>query len=423
VGDDAERPARLPVLSARAPSIPVPAPASRTQVAIVGAGPAGLVLSHLLGRSGIDCVVLEDRSRAYVEHRVRAGVLEQSTVDLLDELGLAARLHREGLVHHGILLGFGQRRHRIALSDLTGGRAITIYGQQELVKDLIAARLAAGGPIEFEIEDVRPVGLDGAAPAVHYRKDGVARELRCDFVAGCDGFHGVTRAAIPAGVLTTYERLYPFAWLGILAAVAPSTSELIYARHERGFALHSLRSPEVSRLYIQVAPDTRLDAWPDERVWDELATRLGTQDGDGDGDGWTLRRGPVLEKGIAVHHSFVVEPMQHGRLFLAGDAAHIVPPTGAKGLNLAAGDVGLLARAFEEHYREKSDAAIDDYSARCLRRVWRAERFSWWFTSLMHKFPETGAFGQKMQAAELDYLVHSRAAATALAENYVGLPL
>jgi len=396
----------------------VSTPASRTQVAIVGAGPAGLVLSHLLGRSGIDCVVLEDRSRASVEHRVRAGVLEQSTVDLLDELGLAARLHREGLVHHGILLAFGHRRHRIALSDLTGGRAITIYGQQELVKDLIAARLAAGGPIEFEIEDLRPVGLDGAAPAVHYRKDGVARELRCDFVAGCDGFHGVTRAAIPAGVLTTYERVYPFAWLGILAAVAPSTSELIYARHERGFALHSLRSPEVSRLYIQVAPDTRLDAWPDERVWDELATRLGTNDG----DGWTLRRGPVLEKGIAVHHSFVVEPMQHGRLFLAGDAAHIVPPTGAKGLNLAVADVRALAQGLTRFYADGKTDELDRYSARCLGRVWRVQEFSAWMTTLLHRAPDADPFAERLARAQLDWLVRSQATARSLAENYVGLP-
>ena len=398
--------------------MPVPAPPSRTQVAIVGAGPAGLVLSHLLGKSGIDCVVLEDRSRAYVEQRVRAGVLEQSTVDLLGELGLAARLHREGLVHHGILLGFGQRRHRIALSDLTGGRAITIYGQQELVKDLIAARLAAGGPIEFEVEDVRPVGLDGAAPVVHYRKDGVARELRCDFIAGCDGFHGVTRAAIPAGVLTTYERRYPFAWLGILAAVAPSTSELIYARHERGFALHSLRSPEVSRLYIQVAPATRADDWPDERVWDELATRLGTHDG----DRWTLRRGPVLEKGIAVHHSFVVEPMQHGRLFLAGDAAHIVPPTGAKGLNLAVADVRALAQGLTRFYADGQTDELDRYSARCLARVWRVQEFSAWMTALLHRAPDADPFAERLARAQLDWLVASEAAARSLAENYVGLP-
>ena len=323
-----------------------PSAVLRTQVGIVGAGPAGLVLAHLLKRAGIDSVVLENRSRDYVEQRVRAGVLEQGTVDLLDELGLAERLHREGLVHHGIELRFDGRRHRIPLTELTGGRAITVYGQQELVKDLIAARLAAGDPVVFEVEDVRLADLGTDRPRVHFRAaGGGARELACDFVAGCDGFHGVSRPAIPAGALRVFQRNYPFAWLGILAAVAPSTDELIYARHERGFALHSLRSPEVSRLYIQVDPDEEIARWPDERIWEELRVRLATD------DGWVLRDGPVLEKSIAVHHSFVVEPMQHGRLFLAGDAAHIVPPTGAKGLNLAVADVRVLARALDRWYR------------------------------------------------------------------------
>ncbi|HEY7031002.1 MAG TPA: 4-hydroxybenzoate 3-monooxygenase [Thermomicrobiales bacterium] len=385
----------------------------RTQVAIVGAGPAGLVLSHLLHREGIDSVVLEDRDRAYVEHRVRAGVLEQGTVELLERIGMADRLHREGIVHHGIEFRFEGHGHRIPLSDLTGGRAITIYGQQEVVKDLIRGRLDAGGEILFEVADVSLHDLTTSSPAVRFRHAGQARELRCDVVAGCDGFHGVSRDAIPPGVLTVFQRDYPFAWLGILAAVPPSTSELIYAYHERGFALHSLRSPEVSRLYIQVRPDDEIERWPDERIWDELHRRLAR------GGGWSLREGPVMEKGIAALRSFVVEPMHYGRLFLAGDAAHIVPATGAKGLNLAVADVRILAEAITAWYRTGRTDLLDAYSATCLRRVWRAEHFSWWMTTMLHRH-EGDDFQHRLQLAQLQYVCSSTAAATSLAENYVG---
>jgi p-hydroxybenzoate 3-monooxygenase len=388
-----------------------------TQVAIIGAGPAGLVLSHLLRRAGVESVVLEDRTRAYVEQRVRAGVLEQGTVELLDELGLSERLHREGLVHQGVLITFGGRRHRVALSDLTGGKAITVYGQQELVKDLIAARVAGGAPISFEVEDVGLGDLDTRRPLVRYRHGGASHELRCDFVAGCDGFHGVSRPSIPAGVLTVFERSYPFAWLGILAAVAPSTHELIYARHPRGFALHSLRSPEVSRLYIQIDPSEKLESWPDARVWQELRARLATD------DGWTLNDGPVIERVIAVHHSFVVEPMQFGRLFLAGDAAHIVPPTGAKGLNLAVADVWVLSRALADFFHRGNHEGLQRYSERCLRRVWRAQEFSSTFTTLLHRLPDTDAFQDRVTRAQLAWLCTSESAARTFAENYVGLPL
>ncbi|HEY7117577.1 MAG TPA: 4-hydroxybenzoate 3-monooxygenase, partial [Tepidisphaeraceae bacterium] len=381
---------------------------TNTQVGIIGAGPAGLVLSHILARAGIDAVVLEDRSREHVEHRVRAGVLEQGTVDLLDEMGLSARLRAEGLVHHGILIGLDGRRYRIPLSDLTGGRAITVYGQQELVKDLVAARLAGGGAIEFEVQEVGLSGLDTKRPAIRYRKGGRACELRCDFVAGCDGFHGVSRGSIAPGVLRVYERRYPFAWLGILAAVAPSTDELIYARHERGFALHSLRSPTVSRLYIQVDPSAALADWPDNRVWQELQLRLGTN------DGWTLTEGPVLEKSIALHHSFVIEPMQHGRLFLAGDAAHIVPPTGAKGLNLAVADVRLLARAITRWYRTGQAEELERYSERCLNRVWRVQEFSSWMSGLLHRLPDSDPFDDRIARARLGWICRSEAEARSL---------
>jgi p-hydroxybenzoate 3-monooxygenase len=387
-----------------------------TQVAIIGAGPAGLVLSHLLDRAGIGCVVLENRSRDHVQRRVRAGVLEQGTVELLSDIGVADRLRREGLVHHGFHIAIDGQRHRIALSELTGGRTITIYGQQEVVKDLIAGRLDRGGEIVFEAEDVRLEDIDTQRPAVHYRHAGAAHELRCDFVAGCDGFHGVSRPSIPPGALTVYERSYPFAWLGILAAVAPSTDELIYARHARGFALHSMRSPEVSRLYIQVDPGTKPDDWSDERIWEELRVRLGS------GGDWRLHDGPVLEKVVALHHSFVVEPMQHGRLFLAGDAAHIVPPTGAKGLNLAVADVRILADAVARYYRTGDREGLARYSERCLRRVWRVQEFSSTLSTLLHRLPDGDGFNDRLARAALEWTCRSETAARSLAENYVGLP-
>jgi p-hydroxybenzoate 3-monooxygenase len=385
----------------------------RTQVAIVGAGPAGLVLSLLLDQAGIESVVLEDRDRAYVEHRVRAGVLEQGTVELLDRIGVSERLHREGLVHRGIELRFAGQGHRIPLSDLAGGRAITIYGQQEVVKDLIRVRLERGGQILFEVADVTLHDLT-ASPVVRFRHAGRDRELRCEIVAGCDGFHGVSRESVPAGVLTTYQREYLFAWLGILAAVAPSTEELIYAYHEEGFALHSLRSPEISRLYVQVRPDEQIEDWPDERIWAALHRRLGQT------AGWALHEGPVIEKGIAALRSFVVEPMQYGRLFLAGDAAHIVPATGAKGLNLAVNDVRILAEALIAWFGTGQTGGLDAYSTICLRRVWRAEWFSWWMTAMLHRHHDADDFQHRLQLAQLHQVTTSTAAATMLAENYVG---
>jgi len=387
----------------------------RTQVAIVGAGPAGLILARLLACAGVHSIVIERRDRAYVEHRLRAGVLEQTTVDLLRAAGVGDRMDREGLVHEGLYLQFDGVRHRIDLRELTGGRAITVYGQHEVVKDLIAARLAAGDEIVFEADDVRIVDSDSDHPTVHFRAGGEERTVHCDFVAGCDGFHGICRTTIPAGALSTYERHYPFAWLGILAQTPPSLDELIYAHHERGFALHSMRSPELTRLYVQCAPDDTLDMWPDERVWEELHLRLSTH------DGWRLHEGPVLEKSIAVMRSFVVEPMQYGRLFLAGDAAHVVPPTGAKGLNLAAADVKVLAAALIDWYRTGRADLLESYSATCLRRVWRVEHFSWWMTTMLHRAPGDDAFDHRLQLAQLRYVTSSRAAATSLAENYVGL--
>jgi p-hydroxybenzoate 3-monooxygenase len=389
----------------------------RTQVGIVGAGPAGLLLAHLLARSGIESVVLEARSRNYVEQRVRAGVLEQGTADLLTQNGLGERLAREGLVHHGIELRFGGRGHRIDLTALSGGRSITVYGQQEVVKDLVAARLAAGGTILFEASEVVIAGFDGDAPSIRFVRDGAAHELRCDYIAGCDGFHGVCRGAIPAGAIRVFERVYPFAWLGILAKAPPTHDELIYAYHERGFSLYSMRSPEITRLYLQVAPDEDLAKWPDVRIWSELHARLETS------DGWRLTEGPVLERLLAGMRSYVAEPMQYGRLFLAGDAAHIVPPTGAKGMNLAVADVNVLARALTARYRDGDDALLRAYSDTCLKRIWRAEHFSWWMTTMLHRFPDGDAFQEKLQRSQLDYVVSSRAAATSLAENYVGLPL
>jgi p-hydroxybenzoate 3-monooxygenase len=385
----------------------------RTQVGIVGAGPAGLTLAHLLHLVGIDSVVIEDRSREYVEARIRAGVLEQGVADLLTEAGVGERMRREGIVHHGIGLQFDGQRHRIPLKDLTG-RGIVIYGQTEVVKDLIEARLASGRPLLFEVADVSVVELDTDRPRIEFRYEGAAQELECDLIAGCDGFHGVCRPSIPDGVLTEFSREYPFGWLGILAAVAPSIDEVVYCTHERGFALLSLRNPELSRYYIQCAPDENVERWSDEQIWAELQQRVELE-------GWTLAEGPVLEKGVTGMRSHVVEPMQYGRLFLAGDAAHIVPPTGAKGLNLAIRDVRMLAEAIADWYGAGDESALERYSAECLRRVWRAEHFSWWMTSMLHLPPDEDPFGWRLRLSQLRYVTSSEAAARSLAENYVGL--
>jgi len=389
----------------------------RTQVAIVGAGPAGLLLSHLLHLEGISSIVLEAQSRQHVEQRIRAGVLEQGTVDLLVKSGVGGRLQKEGLIHHGIELRFGGRAHRIDLSALTAGRAITVYAQQEVVKDLIQARLTARGQVFFEVTDVGVRELAGTAPKVRFRKNGTAEEIACDFIAGCDGYHGVSRASVPRGASREYEKVYPFGWLGLLADVPPVFHELIYANTDRGFALCSMRSATRSRFYLQVPLTDKVEQWSDEAFWTELRLRLDPEARE------RLVTGASLEKSIAPLRSFVAEPMRFGRLFLAGDAAHIVPPTGAKGLNLAASDVKYLANGLVEHYKERSSAGLDHYSDRALRRIWKAERFSWWFTQLMHQFPGEGPIAQKLQEAELDYLVSSKAASSALAENYVGLPL
>ena len=394
----------------------------RTQVGIVGAGPAGLLLSHLLHLQGIESVVVEARSRQYVEERVRAGLLEQGTADLMVETGVGARLKREGLVHHGIYLRFGGLTHHIDFSDLAGGRTVIIYPQNKVVADLVDARLAAGGRIFYESEgvSVHDFGDGGreAHPKIRFRAGGKEEEVACDFIAGCDGFHGVCRPSIPEGALTLYDRIYPFGWLGILAEAPPSSDELIYAYHDRGFALLSMRSPEISRLYVQCAPDEDIHEWPDDRIWEELHRRLATSDGK-----WKLTEGPILQKGVTPMRSFVVEPMQHGRLFLAGDAAHIVPPTGAKGLNLAVSDIQVLARAFEKFYGSGKKDLLESYSRTCLRRVWKVQRFSWWMTSMLHLFDTDNAFDQRRQLAELDYVTSSRAASQTLAENYVGLPM
>jgi p-hydroxybenzoate 3-monooxygenase len=387
----------------------------RTQVGIVGAGPAGLLLSHLLHLRGIESVVIETHSQDYVERRVRAGVLEQGTVDTLVATGLGDRLQREGLVHHGIELRFGGEQHRIAFERLVPGRAVTIYGQQEVVKDLIAARLEVGGRILFESSDVVPADFTTAHPTISFTRQGERHRLDCDVIAGCDGFHGVCRQVIPDGVLTVFEREYPFGWLGVLAEVPPSSAELIYAQSDRGFALHSMRNPSLSRFYLQVDPDEDIAKWPDDRFWDELRARLETV------PGWQLRSGPVLEKVITPMRSFVAEPMRYGNLYLAGDAAHIVPPTGAKGLNLAAFDVGVLADALDAWYADGSTELLDGYSAACLRRVWRVQHFSWWMTSLLHNFSDHDGYERRLQRSYLDYLCSSDAAATSLAENYVGL--
>jgi p-hydroxybenzoate 3-monooxygenase len=387
----------------------------RTQVAIVGAGPAGLMLGHLLHLRGIDSVILENRSREYVIERVRAGVLEQGTVDLMTASGVGDRLRRESMRHAGIYIAFNGRRHHIDMEDLTNGRAITIYGQNEVVKDLIEVRAAASRPLFFEVEDVAPSGFSVAKSSVSFRKDGEHHEVSADFIAGCDGFHGVCRAVI-SDHLQVYERDYPFGWLGILAHAAPSSEELVYSNHPRGFALFSMRSAQVTRLYLQCAPDEDVNQWSDDRIWSELQARLRTD------DGWAPNEGEIFQKGVTGMRSFVVEPMRFGRLFLAGDAAHIVPPTGAKGLNLAMADVSRLAEALAAFYSTGSERLLDEYSDRGLRRTWRAQRFSWWMTTMLHRAPDQNAFDYKRQIAELEYLVSSRAAMTSLAENYVGVP-
>jgi p-hydroxybenzoate 3-monooxygenase len=384
----------------------------RTQVGIVGAGPAGLFLSHLLHLEGIESVVLEARTRHYIENRIRAGVLEHGTVELMKNTGVGARLQREGLTHRGVELRFAGRSHRIDFEELTG-RTITVYAQQEVVKDLVAVRLAGGGQILFKAEAFSLDSIDGPHPRIHYRHEGRECELVCDFIAGCDGFHGVARAAIPGDALTIFERTYPFGWLGILAQTPPASEELIYANHERGFALLSMRSPQISRLYLQCEPDEDLARWPDARIWEELHTRLNL--------GAELIEGPVLQKNVAPMRSFVAEPMRLGNLFLAGDAAHIVPATGAKGLNLAVADVRVLAAGLAEHYGNNRNDLLDRYSAICLRHAWKVQRFSWWMTSMLHRFPDHTAFDHRRQLAELDYLCASHAAAQSLAENYVGL--
>lgn len=395
----------------------------RTQVGIVGAGPAGLLLSHLLHLQGVDSILVENRSRQYVEERVRAGLLEQGTVDLLKETGVGERLKREGLTHYGVRLRFGGRTHRIDFKELANGRSVTIYPQNKVVADLFDARAAAKGQVFLEAADVsvHDFGVSSAngsgKPKIRFRTGDESHEITCDFIAGCDGFHGVCRPSIPEGALTVYDRIYPFGWLGILAEAPPSSEELIYAYHERGFALLSMRSPEISRLYVQCAPDEDINEWPDERIWQELQARFATV------ENWTLTEGRILQKGVTGMRSFVVEPMQYSNLFLAGDAAHIVPPTGAKGLNLAVSDIRVLAPAFADFYKTGKRNLLENYSEICLRRVWKVQRFSWWMTSMLHLFDTDNAFDQRRQLAELDYVTTSRAASQTLAENYVGLPM
>jgi p-hydroxybenzoate 3-monooxygenase len=387
----------------------------RTQVGIIGAGPAGLLLSHLLHLAGIDSVVLERSSRAHVQERIRAGVVEAPSAQLLRDVGLGTRMDAEGLPHHGISLRFDGADHRIALTDLTSS-TIMVYGQQEIVKDLIAAREAAGASLYFEVTDVAVHDATTDSPRITCRDaEGNPVEIDCAIIAGCDGFHGVSRTAIPADAQRIYQRDYPFAWLGVLARTAPSHHELIYTYHQQGFALHSMRSPELTRLYLQVGPDDDLASWSDEKIWAQLDTRMAA-------DGFALKEGPIIERGITAMRSFVVEPMRHGRLFLAGDAAHIVPPTGAKGMNLAIADVRLLAEAVTAFLTKGDERGLDSYSDRCLRRVWRAEHFSWWMTSMLHQFPDSDEFQRQLQLSQLRYTVSSIAAATSLAENYVGLP-
>ncbi len=389
----------------------------RTQVGIVGAGPAGLMLAHLLRRQGIDSVVLENRSRKDIEETIRAGVLEQGTVDLMAETGVGERLAREGFFHEGIVLRFDGRDQRIDFPALTGGKKVTVYAQHEVIKDLVQARVQAGAPLLFEVKDVSVYDLATKKPRIRFRQGEEVTELECDFIAGCDGTQGVCRRAIPPGVLEVYEKVYPFAWYGILCKAPPSSEELIYALHERGFALVSTRSPEIQRLYLQVEPADRVENWSDERTWEEFRKRLATR------DGWAPKEGEIFHKSIIGMRSFVVDPMQYGRLFLAGDAAHVVPPTGAKGLNLAVADVRVLAAALAAFYREGREDLLEQYSTVALRRVWKAQRFSWWMTSMLHRFPGTDTFQYRVQLAELDYVTGSPAASASLAENYVGLPM
>ncbi len=389
----------------------------RTQVVIIGAGPAGLLLGQLLHLYGVETIILERKDPDYVLARIRAGLLEQGTVKLMEEVGVAERLHHEGLVHDGIELAFGGARYRIDMKKATGGKTVTIYGQTEVTRDLMEARAAAGLATVYEASDVTPHDFDTDRPRVSYRKDGVSHEIACDFIAGCDGFHGVSRESVPASAIQTYDRIYPFGWLGILSETPPVSPELIYSRHERGFALCTMRSTHRSRYYLQCSLDDHVDNWSDAKFWDELKRRLDQEAVD------NLITGPSIEKSIAPLRSFVAEPMRFGRMFLAGDAAHIVPPTGAKGLNLAASDVHFLSQALREFYSEKSSAGIDAYSAKALARVWKAERFSWWMTSMLHLFPDTDDFTARIQLAELNYLVSSQAATTSLSENYTGLPL
>lgn len=388
----------------------------RSQVVIIGSGPSGLLLGQLLTNAGIDNVILERASQEHVLARIRAGVLEEGTTGMLDEAGAGVRMHREGLPHDGFDMAFDGRRHRVDLFGLSGGKRVMIYGQTEVTRDLMDKRAATGGTTVYEADDVAPHGFDGERPYVTYSKDGATFRIDCDFIAGCDGYHGISRKSVPATAIKLYERAYPFGWLGIIADVPPVGEELIYANHPRGFALCSMRSHTRSRYYVQCSLDDRVDDWSDDRFWDEIRARLPAATAE------QMTTGPSIEKSIAPLRSFVAEPLRFGRLFLVGDAGHIVPPTGAKGLNLAASDVRYLFDGLREFYAERSSAGIDAYSQKALARVWKAERFSWWMTSTLHKFPETGAFGQKIQEAELDYLFHSRAASTALAENYVGLP-
>ena len=390
---------------------------ARTQVGIIGAGPAGLLLSHLLHLHGIDSVVLEARDRTYIENRIRAGVLEQGTVDVLDESGVGARMHREGMLHDGVLLRWNGQTLRIDLRGLTG-RSVMVYSQHEVVRDLVAARLAAGGELVFKAQAMEIAQVDGVSPVIRYRSDGAAHELRCDFIAGCDGFHGICRPAMPDALLRVYERVYPFGWLGVLTNSPPSEHELIYANHDRGFALISMRSPTVQRMYLQCAPDEDVAQWSDDRIWSELNARTATADG-----AFALQEGPITQKSVTAMRSFIATPMRHGRLFLLGDAAHIVPPTGAKGMNLAVADVRRLSEALDSHYRHGNSALLDSFSDRALARIWKVQRFSWWMTTVLHRFADADGFDMQIQRAELEYLRDSEAAARTLAENYVGLPM